>query len=407
MSPRILVVDDEPDVQDLIKRRFRKEIRNGDFEFDFALDGQEALDCIEEKGTFDIVLSDINMPRMDGLTLLGHLREHTGIMKTIIVSAYGDMDNIRTAMNRGAFDFVTKPINFDDLSITIDKSLSELKYLKDIVLRMTEAEAVKKYMARELEIGRTIQSGFLPTKVPQIEGWKLTPYFCSAREVAGDFYDTFEIDGVNRIGLIVADVCDKGVGAALFMTLFRSLLRSTAKRHEYTEMMGTSKSMFLEQPELLLKRCVEFTNNYIASTHGHTSMFSTLFFALLDPDTGHLYYINGGHEAPLIIGQGKIKHKLEYTGPVVGLFEGSTYEIGEAQIEKGECLFAYTDGVTDAVNEKKETYTEERLMSLLVKEPEDNLTDTVVREINKHMKDAPQFDDITMLSVSRNSGAIS
>ena len=221
MTPRILVVDDEPDVQDLIKRRFRKQIRNGDFEFDFALDGQEALDCIEEKGQFDIVLSDINMPRMDGLTLLSHLREYGNHMKTIIVSAYGDMDNIRTAMNRGAFDFVTKPINFEDLSTTIDKSLLELKHLKELVERMTSAEAVKKYMSRELEIGRTIQSGFLPLKTPEIEGWKLDPYFRSAREVAGDFYDIFTIEGHSRVGFIVADVCDKGVGAALFMTLFR------------------------------------------------------------------------------------------------------------------------------------------------------------------------------------------
>ena len=130
MPPRILVVDDEPDVQDLIKRKFRKQIRKGEFEFDFALDGQQALDRIKETGQFDIVLSDINMPRMDGLTLLNHLREHTSVMKTIIVSAYGDMDNIRTAMNRGAFDFVTKPINFDDLLLTIDKSLEELLYIK-------------------------------------------------------------------------------------------------------------------------------------------------------------------------------------------------------------------------------------------------------------------------------------
>lgn len=402
MTPRILVVDDEPDVQDLIKRRFRQQIRKGEFEFDFALDGQEALECIEQNGGFDIVLSDINMPRMDGLTLLSHLREHTSIMKTIIVSAYGDMENIRTAMNRGAFDFVTKPINFDDLSTTIDKSLEELKFIKGLVARMTQAETAKQYMERELEIGRTIQSGFLPTNTPEVEGWQLASYFCSAREVAGDFYDIFEIDGHSRIGLIVADVCDKGVGAALFMTLFRSLLRSTAKLHEYADVPETSKALYLEQPDLLLKRCVQFTNNYIADTHGHTSMFASLFFGLLEPQSGHLYYINAGHEEPLILKPGGIRSRLENTGPVVGLFRDSDYQVGEAQLEKGETLFAYTDGVTDVVNKDEEPFTEERLISLLIKEPADDLTQTIVREIQDHMGDAPQFDDVTMLTVSRN-----
>lgn len=403
MTTRILVVDDEPDFQDLIKRRFRKQIRNSEFEFKFALDGQEALDYIGNNEQFDIVLSDINMPRMDGLTLLSHLREHSSVMKIVIISAYGDMENIRTAMNHGAFDFVTKPINFEDLSVTIDKSLAELKYFKDLIVRMTQTEAIKKYMEHELDIGRTIQNGFLPTKIPDVNGWNINPYFCSAREVAGDFYDVFKIDGVNRIGLIVADVCDKGVGAALFMTLFRSLLRSTAKRHEYTEIFGKSKATILQHPDVLLKRCVQFTNNYIACTHGHTSMFATLFFGLLEPDTGHLYYINAGHETPLILKPGKIKLKLENTGPVVGLFEDSNYQISEAQIDIGDTLFAYTDGVTDVVNENDDAFTEERLMSLLLSEPDDNLTNMVFSEVKNHMGEAPQFDDITMLSVNRIS----
>lgn len=401
MIPRILVVDDESDFKDLIKRRFRKQIREGEFEFEFAYDGQDALDCIENNKQFDIVLSDINMPRMDGLTLLSHLREHTNILKTIIISAYGDMDNIRTAMNNGAFDFVTKPINFDDLTSTINKSLSELKYHKNLITRITQAETIKNYMEHELDIGRTIQKGFLPSTIPKHQDWSISTYFCSAREVAGDFYDVFTIDGVNRIGLIIGDVCDKGVGAALFMTLFRSLLRSTAKRHEYTEIFGNSKATILEHPELLLKRCVQFTNNYIASTHGHTSMFATLFFALLEPDTGHLYYINAGHETPFILKPDKTIHQLDNTGPVVGLFQDSDYKVGEAHLDIGDSLFAYTDGVTDVVNNNDEAFTEERLLSLLRNNPTTDIIQMVLSEINSHMGETPQFDDITMLSVSR------
>ncbi|MCK5575356.1 MAG: serine/threonine-protein phosphatase, partial [Sphingomonadales bacterium] len=235
-----------------------------------------------------------------------------------------------------------------------------------------------------------------------IEGWKLDPYFRSAREVAGDFYDIFTIEGHSRVGFIVADVCDKGVGAALFMTLFRSLLRSTAKMHEYADVPDAAKALYIEQPDLLLKRCVEFTNNYIASTHGHTSMFATMFFGLLEPETGHIYYINAGHEAPLILKDGAIRTKLENTGPVVGLFQNSDYRVDEAQLEKGETLFAYTDGVTDAVNKDEQSFTEDRLMSLLVEGPQQDLTATVVSEIQKHMDGHPQFDDVTILTVNRD-----
>ena len=122
MSSKILVVDDEPDLEDLVVQRFRRNIRNGEYEFKFARDGAEALEVLEADPDIDIVLCDINMPRMDGLTLLGHLGEMKVLIRAVIVSAYGDMTNIRTAMNRGAFDFVTKPIDFEDLHVTSEKT---------------------------------------------------------------------------------------------------------------------------------------------------------------------------------------------------------------------------------------------------------------------------------------------
>ena len=109
---KILVVDDETDLEVLIKQKFRKKIRAQEYEFLFAINGKDALEKIIENPEVDIVLSDINMPEMDGLTLLSKLHESSPLIKSVIVSAYGDMDNIRTAMNRGAFDFITKPITF-------------------------------------------------------------------------------------------------------------------------------------------------------------------------------------------------------------------------------------------------------------------------------------------------------
>ncbi|MDH5753338.1 MAG: response regulator, partial [Deltaproteobacteria bacterium] len=286
MTLKFLVVDDEEDTQQLLKRRFRREIRDEEFEFVFAFDGQEALVLLEEDHNFDIALIDINMPRMDGLTLLERLRNNSYVMKFIVLSGHDDLENIRAAMNCGAFDFVPKPINFDDLINSINKSAEELNYLKERIRRRNAIENERKIYERELDIGRKIQSGFLPQETPEIEGWKLNTYFQSARQVAGDFFDVFAINGHSRIGLVVADVCDKGVGAALFMTLFRSLLRSTAKFHEYADVPEARKALYIEQPDRLLKRCVHFTNNYIAITHGHTSMFASLFFAFLDPTSG-------------------------------------------------------------------------------------------------------------------------
>ena len=111
---KILVADDEVDLETLIKQKFRQKIREQEYEFVFAVNGKDALEKLSQHKDIDIVLSDINMPEMDGLTLLSRLNEQSPLIKSVIVSAYGDMENIRTAMNRGAFDFITKPINFDD-----------------------------------------------------------------------------------------------------------------------------------------------------------------------------------------------------------------------------------------------------------------------------------------------------
>jgi adenylate cyclase len=147
-ATRILVVDDEPDVESLITQRFRRLIRKGEMEFIFAKDGVEALKLLEQDTDVTMVLSDINMPRMDGLSLLVHLNELHQDLKTVVVSAYGDLGNIRTAMNRGAFDFVTKPIEFSDLETTIQKTLAHLREFKDLQKQRNEAETARVALSR-------------------------------------------------------------------------------------------------------------------------------------------------------------------------------------------------------------------------------------------------------------------
>jgi adenylate cyclase len=148
MTAKILVVDDEPDVEDLVRQKFRRQIKEGSIAFGFARDGIEALALLAEKGDFDMVVSDINMPRMDGLTLLAKLQEDASKFSTVIVSAYGDMANIRTAMNRGAFDFLTKPIDFSDFETTIRKTIAHVAALREARERQAAAERAHASLSR-------------------------------------------------------------------------------------------------------------------------------------------------------------------------------------------------------------------------------------------------------------------
>ncbi len=148
MSAKILVVDDEPDLEALIVQKFRKQIREGTIGFVFAHDGVEALSRLAENGDVDMVLSDINMPRMDGLSLLAKLQETEEKLSTVIVSAYGDMENIRAAMNRGAFDFLTKPIDFADLETTIAKTIRHIEVLREARRKQLEAERAHATLSR-------------------------------------------------------------------------------------------------------------------------------------------------------------------------------------------------------------------------------------------------------------------
>jgi len=143
---KILVVDDEADLEALIKQKFRKKIREGEYEFVFAINGKQALETLDVHPDTMLVLSDINMPEMDGLTLISNLNERHKLLKSIIISAYGDMENIRTAMNRGAFDFLTKPVNFADLEVTMEKTIRHVQQIRDTIRAIKENNILKMYV---------------------------------------------------------------------------------------------------------------------------------------------------------------------------------------------------------------------------------------------------------------------
>lgn len=258
----------------------------------------------------------------------------------------------------------------------------------------------------ELEKGKKIQRDFLPNKIPQVPGWEIETSFYPARQVSGDFYDAFMLPG-NYIGLVIADVCDKGVGSALYMALFRSLMRVFSGQISLEGWSGaqsapTEKST-VEVDLFRMLQAVSLTNDYISLEHGHETMFATLFFGILNPATGDIAYINGGHEPLYIIGQSGIKETLSAAGPVVGIITGAEFKIQQSQLEPGDILIGYTDGVTEALSPGQTLYSKEKFRALLEVRASSatELIERIQTDLFQHIDNAPQFDDITMIAVHR------
>jgi len=277
-------------------------------------------------------------------------------------------------------------------------------------------EEVLLKLERDIQIGRDIQASFLPKSLPDVPGWDLAARFEPAREVAGDFYDAFPLNQGRRLGIVIADVCDKGVGAALFMALFRSLIRAFSQQHYSVRWTGDDDTDFLSNPitdrrrgipstgTTALKNAMSLTNNYIIMNHGDTSMFATMFFGVLDPASGVLSYINGGHCPPWLFNEAGVKRRLTPTGPAVGMVPDVDFAIQQVTFAPGDMLFAFTDGVPEARDPADAFFTEARLRTLINTPPPATSSELVSRihtELTTHIGSAVQFDDITMLAVHR------
>ena len=305
---------------------------------------------------------------------------------------------------------------FRQMYSQITDAISEQKRAEKALQKSFEqVDAYSKALNSELEKGRQMQTNFLPASLVTKPGWEFAAFFKPARQVAGDFYDVFELpDG--KVGIVIADVCDKGVGAALFMALFRSLIRIFSGQ---TTLEGlacfSSRDSFAEEEfkfenglsrpdRVVALQAVQFTNNYIAQNHGELAMFATLFFGVLDPSTGMLTYINGGHEPLLIVeASGAVSQRLHPTGPAVGIELDVAFEIREARLELGEILLGYTDGIIEARSKDGQFFTLKQLISLLQDAvgPVDALLKHIAAKVKTHTGDADQYDDITLLAIRR------
>lgn len=380
---KILIVDDEPFNVDYLEQ----ELADLDYETISAVNGSDALDKVRS-GLPDLILLDIMMPVMDGFEVLSRLKgaQSTRDIPVIVISAASDLNNMVRGIKLGAEDYLPKPFEPALLHARISSSL-EKKRLRDL------EQLYLKSMERELEIGREIQAGFLPAELPRVDGWEIAAHFAAAHEVAGDFYDAFCLGPEEPICLVIADVCDKGVGAALFMTLFRSLLRFT---------IGAAELLGVHSPSAKLERAVMLTNDYVAVTHDQATMFATVFIGLLDPKDGRLTYINAGHERPVVARSSRVCASLKPTGPVIGLFPDQAYRLESVELLPGDLFFAFTDGAPDALDAAGNCFGEERLVSLLATDVSaEALLQDIADQLHGHIGDARQFDDLTMLAVRR------
>ena len=383
MAVKILVVDDEPDLQTLVQAKFRKAIKNNEFDFYFASNGQEALGILQRDKDLNIILTDINMPVMDGLALLAELHQLKRPYKAIIVSAYGDMVNIRTAMNRGASDFVVKPIDFVDFEITLRKIIDEYNRMIESLNTQTKLSIIHK----ELDVAKSIQGSMLPQDLVFMPNFELqiAGKMIPAKEVGGDFYDFFPLDD-HRLALFIADVSGKSISACLYMVVTKSLLRA------FSKMKGNCTDVIAQMNDFL-------------SNDNPSCMFVTAFYGIVDLAQGKLSYCNAGHNAPYILHQDKSlvtigKEKsiaLGVSTPAAIPFQEHT-----VPFTAGDCFFMYTDGITEAMNARGDQFTEEALANLLQTHTEDTppaLVEEVYKQVKSFADKTPQSDDLTMVAM--------
>ena len=379
VAAKILIVHDEPDLEPLVLRRMRRDIRAGRYEFVFAHDGVEAVGILSLDKAIDVMLTDINMPRMDGLTLLSKVSEVSPDTLSIVVSVYGDMPNIRTAMNRGAFDFITKPIDFQDLRLTISRSLSHLEGWRDA--RMARERLV--VLESDRELAWRIQQSILPTVFPESRDYQISARVKPVREVSGDFYDVVRLED-GKVGIAIGDVSGRGMPAALSMMTSRTMLKGAAISYENPgDVLGEVNSLMYGESD--------------------NETFVRIFYGIYDPFDGSLTYANGGHESPLRIHRDGVAERLPATGGLtLGIAPSESFRQNIAMLAPGDTVLCYTDGIMGASSTSGEIFGRAGLLGIFEGATPcgaEEAVGKVFASVEEFTRGAVQTDDITCLAL--------
>jgi serine phosphatase RsbU (regulator of sigma subunit) len=354
-------------------------------------------------GSFDLVMLETLLAGTEGGRFLELLRQDAELapVPVIAVAAAEDLEGISRWLELGADDHLPRVFSPAMLRARLRTALDHR--------RLRDAESLKSEMA----VARSIQRDFLPESLPVTRGVELKAVLHPAREVSGDFYDVFTLAPSGTIVMVVGDVCDKGVGAALFMALFRSLIRASADPvgGGAIQMIGGRRTLVRQSleaatPADLLTRVAGFTNDYIARLHGRTNMFATVFLAALDPMTGYFDYVNAGHEPALVVAPDGSILALRPTGPALGLLPEQQFTAGEGQLYRDHCLFAFTDGLAEARNPAGEAFGNERLQAALRSSGTSagDVVRGVVDAVRTFIGSAEPHDDLTLLAATRTIG---
>ncbi|MBX3007167.1 MAG: SpoIIE family protein phosphatase [Melioribacteraceae bacterium] len=330
-TPTILVVDDEPDLELLIKQKFRKEIKNQKYNFKFACNGIEALKKLNEDKLIELVLTDINMPEMDGLTLLAKIKEmNNPLLHSVIVSAYGDIFNIRSAMNGGAFDFIVKPIDLTDLEITIKKALDNLETFKTALKSREELIVVRK----EFEEARTLQLSMLPKEIPQNNKFDIGVYMETASEVGGDYYD-FSEKNDGSFNLAIGDATGHGMKAGIMVSIMKTLFITNSTHHD-------------------LEDFFKLANRAIKSLNLGRMMMA---FTMLNIKNNRVQFINAGMP-PIFLykkDDNKIVEFEDHFMPLGAMLD-LNFKVTEFEINSGDAILILSDGLPELFNSENEYY---------------------------------------------------
>lgn len=391
MTFKILVVDDELLLKSLIQQKFKNQIKENALVFSFASNGAEALKVLEEDKEIGIVLLDLNMPVMNGFAFLEYLVKLNRLFRVIIVTAYGDMPNIRKAMNGGASDFITKPIDLEDLEGTIKRNIEKFYLIKGS--EVAHDQLIK--ISKEMEVSRNILMSLIPSNFDEygpespVEVYGEILIF---KKMGGDFFDFFKLDE-DHFGFFIGEVADQGIPAAIFMMIIRTLLHTFALK------------------KLSACECFEKINKLLLVKEIFFAIFVTAFYGILNIKTGEVRYCNAGHPPPISISK---KGEMEELGRNEGIALAITdnldqfkvkYESKAFQLEKGSCMLLYTYGVIETQNASRDIFSEHRLKEFLKNSsslsPKD-IVQGLKNELAEFSKGVMQASDVAILSFRYN-----